>query len=116
MPVAEGYLPSLLLTLAVEVPLVALYFSGMRARLAATAALATTLTHLCMHFVLFDLLGPRRFLPAGETLAFVAEALVYAHVSRSTAASGNLSRALTRGLLASALANTASFAAGWALL
>lgn len=116
MPVPEGYLLSLLLTLAVEVPLVALCFPERRARLAATAALATTLTHLCMHFVLFGLLGPRRFLPAGEALAFVAEGLTYALVIRSTATSDDLRRTLVRGLLASALANGASFAAGWALL
>jgi hypothetical protein len=105
---APGYLSALLLTLVTEVPIVAACFPGQRARLAAAAAIATTATHLCMHLVLLDLLGPRGFVPAGEALALVVEGLVYASVARP--------RALKRGILASALANTVSFAIGLAVL
>jgi hypothetical protein len=103
-----GYLPALLLTLAVEVPIVAACFPGQRRRLAVAAAIATTVTHLCMHFVLFDLLGPRRFVPAGEAMAFLVEGAAIAAVARPAAP--------RRGMLVSALANTASFLLGIVLL
>jgi len=101
------YALALTTTLAVEVPVVAALFPGRRLRLALACAAATTATHLLMH------LGFPRLLPSGvspllvgEAFATLAEAAVYALASRD----------LGRSLVASALANSASFAAGWLVL
>jgi hypothetical protein len=94
-----------LLTVAVEVPVVAALFPGQRARLALACALGTSLTNLAMNLVLPRWLGTGAlYLLVGELSALVLEALLYAAVSRP--------RDLVRAATASALANGASFAAG----
>lgn len=103
------YLTALGITLGTEVPVVALLYPGQRLRLGAACAVATTATHLVMHFVLPGLLpAGTSALVAGEALALVAEAAAYFAVSRP--------RDLGRALVASALANSLSFGAGLVLL
>lgn len=101
--ILRGYLPALGVTLLLEVPMVAAFYPGRRRRLALACALATTATHLLLHFA-FPLLLPRgTALLAGEAFATLAEAGVY------WAAGGG---ELGRGLVASGLANAASFTLG----
>ncbi|MFO0584701.1 MAG: hypothetical protein U0229_20710 [Anaeromyxobacter sp.] len=102
----SGYGAALALTLAVEVPIVAAFFPGRRLAMAALAAAATTATHLFMNFVLPGLLPPGAWLLTGEAVATVAEAAAYALATRN----------LPRALVASGLANLASFLAGLWLL
>ncbi|MFT3914521.1 MAG: hypothetical protein QM704_10510 [Anaeromyxobacteraceae bacterium] len=102
----SGYAAALALTLAVEVPLVAALFPGRRLRMAALAAVATTATHLFMGFGLPRLVAPGAWLLAGEAFATAAEAAAYALATRN----------LPRALVASGLANLASFLAGAWLL
>jgi hypothetical protein len=103
-----AYLLALLLTLAIEIPVVALVFAGQRLRMALVCLVATTATHLLMHFVLPSVCPTARsWLIAGEAQALVLEALAYLLLSRP--------RDPGRALIASALANSASFAAGLAL-
>lgn len=103
---SSAYLAALGITLAVEIPVVAAVYRGQRARMAITCALATSATHLFMHFALPRLLSPGGpVLLAGELIALVVEAAVYAAVARP--------RELGRALIASALANSLSYAAGF---
>jgi len=103
------YLAALGITLGTEVPVVMLLYPGQRLRLGVACAVATTATHLAMHFGLPALLpAGAPVLIAGEALALVAEAAVYFAVSRP--------RDPGRALVASALANSISFGAGLALL
>lgn len=98
-----GYLLALGLTLAIEVPVVAALYPGRRRRLALVAVPANVVTHLALHFIFPRLLAPGA--PAlflGEAFATLAEAAVYAVAGRD----------LGRALVASALANAASFGAG----
>jgi hypothetical protein len=105
--VTGRYLVALAVTLVLEVPIVAACFPGRRLRMAWTCALATTSTHLFMHFVMPRwLAGPQQVIVAGEVLALVAEAAVYAVAVRE----------LGRALVASALANAASYGAGLLLV
>ena len=98
-------LPALIVTLVCEIPLVALVFKAQRARMAAVAAVTTTVTNLSMNLLLLPLVPSyTRFIIIGETAALAAEAGVYALASNP--------RDPGRALLASALANTASFTAG----
>lgn len=102
---SPAYLAALGITLAVEVPVVAALFPGQRLRMAVTCALATSATHLFMHFALPQLLPPGGpVLLLGELIALVVEAGVYAAAARP--------RELGRALIASALANSLSYAAG----
>lgn len=101
----NSYLTALAITLALEVPVVAALYPGQRRRMALAAALATSATHLFMHFGLPRLLpSAGAVLLVGEIFATLAEAGVYAAASRP--------RSLGRGLVASALANSLSYAAG----
>jgi phytoene dehydrogenase-like protein len=103
--VSAAYLLALAITLAVEVPIVALLFPGQRRRMAGVAAAATTATHLFMHFALPPLLATwRGWLVTGELVALLAEAAAYALLSRP--------RDPARALAASALANAASYGVG----
>jgi uncharacterized protein (DUF1810 family) len=97
------YLLALGITLVSEIPIVAALFPGRRARMALVCALATTATHLALHFV-FPPLLPARISPLffGEAFATLAEAAAYFAFSRE----------LGRSLVASALANTASYSIG----
>lgn len=97
-----AYALALGLTVALEVPVVAAFFPGRRARLALFCALATTATHLVLHFVLPRFLPSGAALLAGEAFATLGEAAAYA------AAAGLPGRAL----VASAVANSASYWAG----
>lgn len=99
----SAYLLALGITLLVETPIVAALFPGRRRRLALTCLGVTTATHLVLHFVLARVL-PVEVSPlvAGEVFATLAEAAAYAVASREVG----------RSLVASALANTASFAVG----
>ncbi len=94
---------ALAITLAVEVPVAAAFFPRRRRRLALTCALATTATHLLLHFV-FPAVLPRTVSPLlfGEIFATVAEAAAYAAVSGLPG----------RALVASAVANSFSFGVG----
>jgi len=104
----SGALAAWLLTVAVEVPLVALVFPGQRARLALACAAGTTVTNLAMNLLLPRWLGAgAAWLLAGELGALLLEAALYAAVGRP--------RDPARALVASALANGASFAAGLAV-
>jgi hypothetical protein len=101
----SGVVEAWLLTLAAEVPLVALVYPGQRTRMAAACALGTTVTNLAMNLALPRWLGAgAAFLVVGEAGALLLEAALYARVGRP--------RDLARALVASALANGASFAAG----
>ena len=101
---SRAYLLALGLTLGSEVPIVAALYPGQRARLAIVAALMTTVTHLILHFALPRWLPAAQVLLPGEALALFGEAAAYAAFSRP--------RDLGRALLASALANAASFGLG----
>jgi len=85
---------------------VAALFPGRRLRLAIVSAVATSATHLLMHLALPQLVPAAWWLLAGEAMALAVEATAYALAGRD----------LARALVASGLANAASFAAGWLLL
>ena len=96
---------ALAVTLAVEVPIVALLYPGERARMAGACALATTVTNLVMNAWLSRASGSYDIsLLGGEIGASLVEAVVYATVSRR--------HGVGNALVASGLANAASFAAG----
>jgi hypothetical protein len=96
---------ALMLTLAVEVPIVALVYARERARMAAACALASSVTNLVMNVWLYAAMSSYdAYLTAGELGATVIEALVYVVVSRD--------HGIGPALLASGVANTASFAIG----
>lgn len=98
-----------LITLAIEVPTVALMYSGQRTRMALVAALATSATNLPMNLLLPAWLGSgSAFLLTGELGALVLEAVVYFLAARP--------RDLPRAATASALANALSFGAGLLLV
>jgi hypothetical protein len=95
-------------TVAVECPIVAAVYPGQRLRMAGVCALATAATNLAMNLLLRRWLGPGLVhLLVGELSALLLEALVYAVVRRP--------RDWGRALVASALANGASFSAGFVL-
>ena len=99
----NAYFLALGITIGAETPIVAALFPGRRLRLAATCVVATTVTHLLMHFA-FPRALPAEVSPLlfGEALATLAEAAAYVVLS------GNVGKSL----VASALANSASFAIG----
>jgi hypothetical protein len=98
------YLVALALTIGIEVPIVATFYPGQRRRMALACLVATTLTHLALHFGLTRFLSWNHALVSGEIVALVGEAAAYAWVARP--------RDIGRALVASALANGASFVAG----
>lgn len=103
-----GWATPLIVTVLIEVPVVAALYPGQRRKMAAVAALSTTATNLLMNVVLIKarwLMGQYVF--AGEMIALVAEAAAYVLVARP--------RDVARGLFASALANALSFGAGFVL-
>jgi len=100
-----AYVLALLITIMVEVPIVAACYSGQRLRMAAVCAATTTCTHLAMHFVLPQLVGSfGQFILLGELGALLVEAMVYWLASRP--------RDLGLALVASALANALSYGVG----
>ena len=101
-------LVALLVTLVLEVPLVALLFPGQRARLAVVALVANAFTNLTLNVVLpaVPLLRGNHVL-VGEILAVVVEALAYAAASRP--------RDVGRAFAVAGLTNALSFGAGGAM-
>ena len=96
------------LTVIVEVTVVAWVYAGERLRMALACAVATTATNLTMNLVLFpNVRSITSYLLIGEIGAVVIEAAVYFAVSKE--------RDIGRALIASAIANNASFAAGMLL-
>lgn len=90
------------ITVAIETPIVALVFRQQAARLALACVVTTSVTNLFMNFVLRrELLSG---LLVGEALAFALEAFVYYRLSSPRSAS--------RALIASLLANAASYFGG----
>jgi succinate-acetate transporter protein len=111
IPVGE-WLPSFLLTLAVEVPLVVLLLGRDRqdrVRIGALAVFANLATHPAVWFVFTQLflVGTVEYTLAAETWAVVVEAVFY------VVAIGGLS--FRRAAVVSLIVNAASFAAGRAL-
>ena len=93
-------------TVAIECPIVAAVFPGQRLRMAAVCAVATAATNLFMNLLLRRWLGAGlTHLLVGELSALVLEALAYVIFCRP--------REVGRALVASALANGASFSAGF---
>jgi hypothetical protein len=104
--VSGEYLLALAITLLVEVPIVALLFPGQRVRMAIVCAIATTDTHLLMHFALIRLASSYdNWVLLGEVTALVLEACAYVWFSRP--------RRVGPALIASAAANSASYVVGW---
>lgn len=102
------YLQALVFTIVIETAVIAALFPGQRRSLALTCVGATTVTHLAMHLLLPIWLGRGPvWLVTGEAMALVLEAVAYVGVSRP--------RDAPRAVLASALANAASFG-GWLLV
>jgi hypothetical protein len=107
--VSARYLAALGLTLAVELPLVLLVLRRMpRARVLAAFLVGNLLTHLSIHFGLARLVtGPVAFEVTAEAWALAAEAGLYFVASRP--------RSPWLALVASALANGASYLVGLAV-
>lgn len=95
---------ALIITLAVEVPIVALLYPRERERMALACALATSATNLLMNAWLLGTGSYDARLMGGEIGATFSEAIVYLVVSRGHEPG--------KALMASGLANAASFAAG----
>lgn len=96
---------ALLITVALEVPVVAACYPRERLRMALTCLGATTVTNLAMNGLLLPVSPSYAFyLLVGETAALVLEAAAYVALSRGHEPG--------RAALASALANSLSFGAG----
>lgn len=99
---------ALAVTLAIEVPVVALLYRSERARMGIACAVATSVTNLLMNtWLVHRVRSHDTYLLAGELGASALEALVYVVVSRQ--------HDIGSALVASGLANALSFAAGLAL-
>ncbi len=93
------------ITLGIEIPVVAGVFQGQRLRMALVCGVATTATHLAMHFILPPMVvSVDQFMLLGELGALAVEVLVYFLASRP--------RDIGRALVASALANGLSYGVG----
>lgn len=98
-------LTALFVTLLFEVPIVALIFSGQRLRMATCCLITTSVTNLTMNTILFSWTSSyTQYVLIGELGALFIEAAVYSVCSRP--------RDIPRALVASAVANGASYAAG----
>ena len=97
---------ALVITLAIEVPLVTAMFPGQRLRMALLATVMNTVTNLTLNYVLAGMpwMGGHHVL-FGETFALVAEGAVYAALSRP--------RLVGRSILASIIGNALSYGAGF---
>jgi hypothetical protein len=101
-------LVALAITLLLEVPIVAAFYPGHRARMAIAATVANVATNLAMNLVIERrLFAYSSTLLTGEAVALVAEAVVYALVAPG--------RDWAKAFTASAAANLASFGAGLVL-
>jgi hypothetical protein len=103
--VDQGALRALVVTLVIEVPIVAALFPRQRSRMAAIALVANTVTNLTLNVGLphVGVHGTPRIL-VGESAALVVEALAYALLSRP--------REVGRAIIASAIGNGLSFTLG----
>lgn len=103
-----GYALALALTISLEAPIVAACHPGARLRMGLVCVVATTITHVIMHFALQPALAGSytAWLVSGELLALIGEWAAY------TIAQPAEARDPGRALLASAAANAASFGAG----
>jgi hypothetical protein len=100
-------LRALLVTILVEAPLVGLVYR--RLAMALVCAVTTGVTNLVMNRFLFRAVrSAEQYILIGELGAVLIEALVYFLVARKHGAA--------RAIAASALANSASFVAGWWLV
>jgi hypothetical protein len=98
-------LSALKVTLAVEVPIVALFYRHRWLTMALVCSVATGVTNYFMNTTWQALIPDRTIAIAiGEIGAFLIEAMVYAFVDRSAG--------IRRAFLASAVANAASFVVG----
>ncbi|MGA2450310.1 MAG: hypothetical protein ABTD50_16675 [Polyangiaceae bacterium] len=96
---------ALAITLAVEVPIVAVFYPRHRLRMILACVAANCLTNVSLNLVLLRAAyAYDSTLLAGESAALLFEALVYALVAPN--------REWSRALAASAAANLASFALG----
>jgi hypothetical protein len=104
--VTPAWCVALVVTLVIEVPIVAAFFPRERVRMALVAAVANTATNLTLNLVLARMvvLGGHRML-IGEGLALFGEAAAYGAFSRT--------QDLARGVVASGVSNALSFAAGF---
>jgi hypothetical protein len=97
-----------IVTLAVEVPCVALFYPGQRLRMAVVATGVNTISNLTMNLALPRLLGTGTlFLLVGEAGALLLESAAYAATAKP--------RQIGRGLVVSAVANALSFTSGLVL-
>jgi hypothetical protein len=96
---------ALVVTLIVEVPVVAALYPRQRRKMASVAVVANIATNLTLNLLLphLEVLRGRHLLP-GEIMAVVVEAAAYAIASRP--------RDVPRALVASSLANALSFGLG----
>jgi hypothetical protein len=95
----------LLLTVALEAPIVAIVFREQMARMTLTCLVTTAVTNVVMNTVLWSLASSYwSYIVIGELGAVTIEALVYAIVSRP--------RDVPRAVLASTLANAVSYGVG----
>jgi hypothetical protein len=99
------WLVALVLTVAIEVPVVAAFFPGQRLRLAFVALGANVVTNLVLNIVLARSAWGGHHLVPGEVFAVVGEALAYSVFSRPPD--------VARAALASGVANLLSFAVGF---
>jgi hypothetical protein len=96
---------AVLLSVAVEAPIVAAFYPRRRLRMATVAAVATSATNVAMNLLLPHWeSSAAAFLFLGEGASFAVEAIVYALGARPLD--------LPRALAASAFANATSFAFG----
>ena len=99
------YLLAYAVTIIFEVPIVMAIFWEERWKMGLVCFLATSTTHMVMHFLLpFATPSLDVWLISGEMLALLFEAAVYALFSKP--------RSVSKALIASSLANTASFSIG----
>jgi peptidoglycan biosynthesis protein MviN/MurJ (putative lipid II flippase) len=100
---------ALAITVVVEAPIVALLYPRERVRMALTCALTTSATNLAMNLLLYPRVHSyMTYLLVGEIAATLIEAAAYLAASRQ--------HDVGRALLASALANGASFSVGLILV
>lgn len=98
-------LVALLVTLLVEIPIVAAFYPGQRTRMAIACAFATIFASLAVNALLRHVTSRiDAYVAIGQVAAMILEALVYFFVAHP--------RDLRRAFTAAAAANIASYAAG----
>jgi hypothetical protein len=106
----SAYTEALLVTIAVEVPIVALIYAELRWRMAVVALVATSATHYAMHQPLRGFFaGTGHPVLYAEIAVVLAEAVVLFAASRHQRYEG---RRATTAIGASLVANAASYVVG----